>query len=111
MTEVTRLANKLVDEGLLEHNEYIELLSNRDDEVREYLRSKAQEIAVRNYGRDIFLRGLIEYSNICKNDCYYCGIRKSNNDVERYRLSLEEILSCCDIGYQIGLRKIGRAHV
>ena len=92
MTEVMRLARKLVEDGLLEHNEYVELLADRDDEVREYLRSTAQGIAVSNYGHDIFLRGLIEYSNTCKNDCYYCGIRRSNDNVERYRLSLEEIL-------------------
>ena len=104
MTEVMRLARKLVEDGLLEHNEYVELLADRDDEVREYLRSTAQGIAVSNYGHDIFLRGLIEYSNTCKNDCYYCGIRRSNDNVERYRLSLEEILSCCEIGYHIGLR-------
>lgn len=104
MTEVMRLAKKLALKGLLSHDEYIELLANRDDEVREFLRSTAQEIATANYGHDIFLRGLIEYSNTCKNDCYYCGIRKSNDNVERYRLSPEEILQCCEIGYQIGLR-------
>lgn len=104
MTEVMRLAKKLALEGFLAHDEYIELLVNRDDEVREFLRSAAQEIATANYGHDIFLRGLIEYSNTCKNDCYYCGIRKSNYNVERYRLSPEEILQCCEIGYQIGLR-------
>ena len=59
MTEVMRLARKLVEDGLLEHNEYVELLADRDDEVREYLRSTAQGIAVSNYGHDIFLRGLI----------------------------------------------------
>lgn len=104
MTEVMRLANKLIDEGLLAHDEYIELLANRDDEVREFLRSAAQEIAITNYGRDIFLRGLIEYSNTCKNDCYYCGIRRSNDNIDRYRLTPEDILQCCEIGYQIGLR-------
>ena len=55
-------------------------------------------------GKDVFVRGLIEFTNICRNDCYYCGIRKSNEKVERYRLTPEEILSCAKEGYELGFR-------
>ena len=57
-----------------------------------------------HYGRQVFLRGLIEYSNYCKNDCYYCGIRASNADLRRYRLDPKEILACCEQGYDLGYR-------
>jgi biotin synthase len=56
------------------------------------------------YGRDVFTRGLIEISNVCKNDCYYCGIRKSNRQCDRYRLTPQEILDCCAEGYDLGFR-------
>lgn len=104
MSEVMKIARKLVKQGYLEHDEYARLLANRNDKVREYLRSTAQEIAIENYGHDIFLRGIIEFTNTCRNDCYYCGIRKSNGKVDRYRLNPDRILHCCEIGYRIGLR-------
>ena len=56
------------------------------------------------YGIDVYLRGLIEFTNYCKNDCFYCGIRCSNKTLERYRLSKEEILNCCETGYALGYR-------
>ena len=56
------------------------------------------------YGKEVYLRGLIEFSNYCKNDCKYCGIRRSNENASRYRLSTEEILECCDKGYALGFR-------
>ena len=67
---------------------------------------QAQAVSLRDkyYGKKVFLRGLIEFSNHCKNDCYYCGIRKSNRDAHRYRLTEAEIVSCCQKGYQLGLR-------
>ncbi len=68
------------------------------------LRAEADRLKERIYGRDVYVRGLIELSNICKNDCLYCGIRRSNASVERYRLSTEEILLCCDTGYELGFR-------
>ena len=61
---------------------------------------KAREI----YGKDIYIRGLIEFTNYCKNDCLYCGIRRSNKEASRYRLSKEDILSCADMGYKLGFR-------
>ena len=59
---------------------------------------------IENYGNDIYLRGLIEFSNYCKQDCYYCGIRKSNTNCQRYRLELDDIMACCKEGYELGFR-------
>lgn len=70
----------------------------------EYLRRKAYDLAHQRFGNRIYIRGLIEFTNICKNDCYYCGIRKSNSHVDRYRLTKEQILACADEGYVLGFR-------
>ena len=80
------------------------LLEHLDEESSAYLRAAAAEEAVRNFGRKIYLRGLIEFTNYCKNDCYYCGIRRSNPNAKRYRLTEEEILACCENGYELGFR-------
>lgn len=56
------------------------------------------------YGNQIYVRGLIEFTNYCKNDCYYCGIRRSNRNAQRYRLTEEDILACCKEGYELGFR-------
>lgn len=64
----------------------------------------AQQAAQKSFGRQIFVRGLIEFTNYCKNDCYYCGIRRSNKNAARYRLTQEEILECCHAGYGLGFR-------
>ena len=72
------------------------------EEARLY--ALARETALAQFGNRIFIRGLIEISNICKNDCYYCGIRKSNSNLTRYRLTREQILSCCEAGYPLGFR-------
>ena len=71
------------------------LLNTDDRDLIEKLRKVAQETAQSVYGNKIFIRGLIEFTNYCKNDCYYCGIRKSNRCVDRYRLEKETILACC----------------
>lgn len=80
------------------------LLLETSPEGGEQLRRAAQQVAVRRFGYGVFLRGLIEVSNFCRNDCLYCGIRRSNAAVSRYRLSADEILDCCEHGYAIGLR-------
>lgn len=72
--------------------------------LKEYLRIKAREKADKIFGKYIFMRGLVEFTNYCKNDCIYCGIRKSNKNAERYRLNKKEILECCKVGYDIGFR-------
>ena len=66
--------------------------------------SAADSVRRRHYGDEVYLRGLIEFANYCKNDCYYCGIRKSNRQAVRYRLSKDEIMQCCSIGYDLGYR-------
>ena len=64
----------------------------------------ADRIRRERYGTEVFVRGLIEFTNYCRNDCYYCGIRRSNGKVQRYRLSREDILACCTEGYALGFR-------
>lgn len=80
------------------------LLETQDMEVLEYLKQCARNISTAIYDNHVYIRGLIEFTNICKNDCLYCGIRKSNTNAERYRLTKEEILSCCSKGYELGFR-------
>lgn len=98
------LIDKLEKEKKLERSEWIFLLENYLPEDREYARIKAQDIAISKFGKKIFFRGIIEFSNICKNDCYYCGIRRSNSCISRYRLSKEDILECAREGYTHGFR-------
>lgn len=80
------------------------LLESDDVNLIEALRQKAQEQAIAVYGHDIYLRGLIEISNICRNNCYYCGIRRDNTRLQRYRLDKSQILECCHTGHQLGFR-------
>ena len=80
------------------------LLYSYTDGDRAYAAEKARVVALTNFGNKVFFRGLIEISNYCKNDCCYCGIRRSNERAVRYRLSPEEILGCCDYAYDIGFR-------
>lgn len=81
-----------------------ELLLTSDQNLRDALLSAARATALKQFGNKIFIRGLIEFTNYCKNDCYYCGIRCSNVSAERYRLTKEQILSCCQTGHQLGFR-------
>ena len=74
------------------------------DQFDQELFRKADERRREFYGTDVYLRGLIELTNYCKNDCFYCGIRRSNLHLDRYRLSLDEVLNCCKIGYELGYR-------
>ena len=80
------------------------LLTHDDAQTLEYINGQAREVAQAHFGNNIYIRGLIEISNCCRNDCYYCGIRKSNRNIARYRLSKESILNCCEEGYQLGFR-------
>ncbi len=88
----------------LSNDEWIELLSCKDEEVAEYARSLAGKRTLEVFGKAIYTRGLIEFTNYCKNNCYYCGIRRGNDAVHRYRLSQEEILDCARQGYALGFR-------
>ena len=105
MTEkMFELIERLERENSLSLEEYKYLIDNRDDESACLLREKADKARRRVYGNKVFIRGLIEISNICKNDCLYCGIRKGNRSCQRYRLSEEDILTCCKEGYGLGFR-------
>ena len=98
------LVRKLHKERRLEACEYRSLLLCEDRETIESLHEAARETAVERFGKNIYIRGLIEITNICRNDCLYCGIRKSNGNISRYMLSDEEILECCRYGYGLGFR-------
>lgn len=98
------LTDKLDDGEKLTHDKWKTLLDGRCAETAEYAAKLAVDKRRRVYGCDVYVRGLIEISNICKNDCLYCGIRRSNKTCERYRLSEDDILSCCDDGYSLGFR-------
>lgn len=80
------------------------LLASEDSSVIEELYRRAREEAAVYYGNRIYIRGLIEFTNYCRNNCYYCGIRNANRKTERYRLTLEQILSCCETGWNLGYR-------
>lgn len=97
-----QLIDKLAKKQNLTDQELKTLISDRSQ--AEYLFEKAREAVKEVYGNKIFIRGLIEISNYCKNDCFYCGIRKSNRLAKRYRLTEQEILSCCDRGHKLGFR-------
>lgn len=96
--------DKLYETQNLTAEEFSILLSCRREETDLYARELACRVRQREYGDRIFIRGLIEFTNYCKNDCYYCGIRRSNPNARRYRLEQEEILDCCREGYQLGFR-------
>lgn len=72
------------------------------DELFERARAKAEALRDEHYGRRVFLRGLVEFTSYCKNNCYYCGLRCGNKNAERYRLSQDQILECCDYGSTLG---------
>ena len=79
-------------------------LIRKQSEYQKEAEKRANILREQNFGNRIYVRGLIEFTNYCKNDCYYCGIRKSNQNAERYRLSTEQILECTDTGYELGFR-------
>lgn len=98
------LIDKLERDNCLDGDELLTLLTGFTQEDADYLFKKAREAADRIYGKGIYVRGLIEFTNYCKNNCYYCGIRRGNKKAERYRLSKDEILACCKNGYELGFR-------
>jgi len=102
--KVKTLIDKLEKNRILTNEELVTLILNRNQKLAQYLFDKADAVRRRIYGNDIFIRGLIELTNYCKNDCFYCGIRKSNRNAARYRLTGEQVLSCCETGYETGFR-------
>lgn len=104
MEEIKRLIEKLETQQILSKEELRRLIGSLTKEDTDFLRERARLVALRHFGNGIYTRGLIEFTNYCKNDCYYCGIRRSNRCVERYRLTTEDILSCCRKGHELGFR-------
>lgn len=102
--ELIEIVEKLKENRDLSDADFLALLTTDEEEVRQHLFECADNVRRENYGTDVYVRGLIEFSNYCKNNCYYCGIRKGNQKVMRYRLTEDEILECCKEGYALGFR-------
>lgn len=98
------LADKLSEEHALTREEWIRLIEGRSEPLQDYVAAKARQYQRAYYGNRIFVRGLIEMTSCCRNDCLYCGLRRSNTKAQRYRLSREEILACARAGHALGYR-------
>lgn len=101
---IMNLIDTLAKEHILSKEEYLAIITESTKEEREYLFGKARSVRETYYKKDVYVRGLIEFTNYCKNNCLYCGIRGGNTAVDRYRLSKEEILACAKEGYHLGFR-------
>ena len=101
---VAKLIEALAANHTLPLEDYEYLIQHRSDAAAEELGKRAVKVRQEIYGNSVYVRGLIEITNICKNNCLYCGIRRSNYSCQRYRLSEEQILSCCEEGYELGFR-------
>ena len=104
MSTLKSLIDKLAQEHNLADDELLELITSTDAETNQLLAAHADKIRQQYYGKKVYIRGLIEFTNYCKNNCYYCGIRAGNKAAQRYRLSKEQILDCCAEGYRLGFR-------
>ena len=100
----SELLRLLSEKHHLSLSSYEKILEERTEADEELAHRLARECTEKYYGRGVYTRGLIEFTNYCKNNCHYCGIQRGNQEVERYRLSKEEILSCCEEGYRLGFR-------
>ena len=98
------LIEKLDAEKQLGFAEWVTLLSSYTPADRLFAAEKAALIAQKHYGRKVFIRGIVEFSNVCSNDCFYCGIRKSNTLVQRYNMSDDLIVECCRRGWQNNIK-------
>ena len=104
MQKLVEIIDQIKKEQTIHREQLQALLETTDEQAVSYLRDTARKVADDIYGKQVFIRGLIEFTNYCKNDCIYCGIRRSNPNAQRYRLTEEEILSCCANGYELGFR-------
>lgn len=98
------LVKQLVQENYLDADGYYSLIKHCNDNTFDLLRTEAVKTANKYFGKGIYIRGLIEIGNYCHNDCFYCGVRHSNTNIQRYRLSINEIHDCCISGYKNGIR-------
>ena len=98
------LIDRLASKRTLSDGELLTLITMDGPDAEAYLAQKADEVRRQVYGNHVYIRGLIEFTNYCRNNCHYCGIRRSNPNCQRYRLSMEDILACCDGGYALGFR-------
>ena len=98
------IVDQIRDTQNITYEQLAYIFEHIDAEKEQYLYAQARAVADPVFHKAVYLRGLIEFTNICKNDCYYCGIRCSNQNAERYRLTEEQILSCCDMGARLGFR-------
>lgn len=103
-SNLREIITKLAEKQDISDEELLYLLERSDKYTDSYLFNKADSVRREIYGDEVYIRGLIEFTNYCKNDCYYCGIRRSNKSASRYRLDKGEILSCCKEGYALGFR-------
>lgn len=104
VSSVRSLIERLHREQTLAPDELRTLLCECDADSLALIQEKAREVAQHYFGNRVYIRGLIEIGNCCRNDCYYCGIRRSNRNLERYRLNEATILACCEEGYKLGFR-------
>ena len=102
--DVENLINTLAKDHSLSFEQWVHIIKNYSDSDREYAAVKARSAAEKYRGNKIYFRGIVEFTNICKNNCLYCGIRRDNIGIERYRLSKEQILDCCKSAYSLGFR-------
>lgn len=104
MNDTHKRIAALADGELPDHAGWVQLITQATEEDQLFSRDLARQRAQARFGKQIFFRGIVEFTNYCKNDCYYCGIRRSNPCVSRYRLTEDEILNCCAEGYRLGYR-------
>lgn len=104
MTQAAQLIARLACEHNLQDAELLKLITSTEPDTNALLAQAADKLRRRYYGDAVYIRGLIEFTNYCRNNCYYCGIRAGNNQAQRYRLTQEEILACCAEGYKLGFR-------
>ena len=95
---------KIKEISLADDEELKQWIDTPGQEITEALAVAADRVRREHYGDEVYVRDLIEFTNYCKNNCYYCGIRRDNSNADRYRLTKEEILSCCEEGYRLGFR-------
>ncbi|MBR5635589.1 MAG: [Pseudobutyrivibrio sp.] len=105
-TKLVDLLDKLNREHSLELEEYQFLLENINPDLMNLAAEYARKYQNQYYGNKVYIRGLVEFTNYCRNNCYYCGIRRGNNNCERYRLKADDIIACADEGYKLGFRTV-----